>query len=137
MWVLVGTPASRANSTSQSRIHDESMIAIFRRVVAEKVMVTIDGKSRTMTRGALVLYANRMKALQRDQKARNNMLKFAEATNQLDDREAEEQQSGFLLVPEPMTREEFDVAVAKLNAEGEEKYRREQILNNEQRLKKT
>jgi hypothetical protein len=112
-------------SRRRRRSSEDSLIKTFKRVVEEAVTMAVDGRPRTMSRGEAVLFANQTRALTRDQRSMNNMLKFVEAAGQLYDREAEQQRYSPLAVPEPMTAEQFERSAAELNAAGAAEYRRQ------------
>ena len=99
------------SSKRRGQKKDESMLSLFKKIVAERITIRIGGELRVITKGAAVLYANHQKALQSDQRAMHNLLSFAEQSEMLDD---PKRQGGILAVHEPFeSDEEWEAAVRK------------------------
>ena len=63
----------------------ESVIAIFKRLAMESVMLTTDGRRQKVPRAVAILLKNYNAALQGDKSARNNVWRLLERTGELID----------------------------------------------------
>src|SRR4051794_11272797 len=80
----------------------ESVIAIFKRLAMEPVMLTTDGRRQKVPRAVAVLLKNYNAALQGDKSARNNIWRLLERTGELIDQNDPAIAGKPIVVPEPI-----------------------------------
>lgn len=97
-----GNPRGSINKKGNS-------LDVFKRLVAQKVRIRVDGVARIMTLGEAVIFVNFRKALSGNQSALNNFDGIMNEAQMLLDLADTSQVGGILAIPEPpKSREEFE-----------------------------
>lgn len=113
------------NSRGRTKLK-RTIIEIFRQVIAEKITVHQGGKAERITKGQAVLRINLQEALKGGRRAMDNLFRLANEVGIFDDVPIENR--ALVLLPEPLSAEEFQAFVDATNRASIEEARKEAEL---------